>query len=108
MKSGFLSPIRYAVSYGRGGTPMAGFLDEAGGPMTEEEIFQLSLWLQEQGGYEEIELSRDPVSGDIGLGEKIYAAELHVCIDTLPDKPGGVKRGSTPEGYRINKCFDRD
>lgn len=79
MESGFLYPVMYAMSYGRRGTPMAGFLDEVGGPMNEEEIFLLTQWLQEQGGHEPVKLSGQAVTGDITLGAKIYSEECSDC-----------------------------
>ena len=43
-----------AVSYGRRGTAMGGFLDEVGGPMSEDEIDRLMQWLQKQAGVEPV------------------------------------------------------
>ena len=94
MRSGFLSPIRYAISYGRRGTPMAGFLDEIGGPMSEDEIFKLTRWLQEQGGFEEVHLTREPVSGDVGVGEKIYARECAECHGVNGEGAAGTALGN--------------
>jgi mono/diheme cytochrome c family protein/rhodanese-related sulfurtransferase len=68
-----------AVSYGRRGTAMGGFLDEVGGPMSEDEIDRLMQWLQKQAGVEPVELSSDPVTGDIALGKEIYIDECEGC-----------------------------
>ncbi len=45
MKTGFPHNIYLTVSYGRLGTPMAGFIDEVGGPMSKDEIIQLLYWM---------------------------------------------------------------
>ncbi len=94
MESGFLYPIMYAMSYGRRGTAMAGFLDEVGGPLTEEDIFVLTRWLQEQGGFEPVELSSEPISGDIALGKKIYVEECADCHGTDGEGDIGTALGN--------------
>ena len=68
-----------AVAYGRRGTPMAGFLDEVGGPLTMLEIRQLNIWLEEQIGVESVDLPMEAVAGDTGLGAEIYARECAEC-----------------------------
>ena len=58
---------------------MAGFLDEIGGPMSEEEIRRLTRWLNDQEG---VPVPRPelpaPVQGDTELGARIYD---HHCSD---------------------------
>jgi len=78
MSAGFDERLM-AVSYGRRGTAMGGFLDEVGGPMSEDEIERLMQWLQKQSGVEAVELPLDPIVGDIELGKEIYAEECAVC-----------------------------
>ena len=68
-----------AVSYGRRGTPMGGYLDEVGGPMSEDEISRLMKWLQKKSGVEAVDLPLEPVKGDVALGAEIYAEECAVC-----------------------------
>lgn len=68
-----------AVSYGRRGTAMGGFLDEVGGPMGEDEIAQLMEWLQRQSGVEAVVLPLEPILGDIELGKEIYAEVCAAC-----------------------------
>jgi mono/diheme cytochrome c family protein/rhodanese-related sulfurtransferase len=67
------------IAYGRRGTPMAGFLDEVGGPMSMLEIYQLNAWLEEQVGVESLDLPLDAVHGDTALGGEIYARECTAC-----------------------------
>ena len=50
LASGFPGEIRYAIGYGRRGTPMGAFSEEMGGPMNREEIHRLTRWLLEQPG----------------------------------------------------------
>jgi len=82
-KSLFESGIPHAVlrplSYGREGTPMAGYLDEVGGPLTLDETWNLTYWLFEQSGAERVRLSTKPVLGDIKRGEEVYLKECSVC-----------------------------
>jgi mono/diheme cytochrome c family protein/rhodanese-related sulfurtransferase/catechol 2,3-dioxygenase-like lactoylglutathione lyase family enzyme len=72
--------LRYTIQYGRSGTAMAGYLDRQGGPMEFIDIEILLQWLYETSEVEEpIELSREPVLGDLELGETIYANNCAVC-----------------------------
>jgi cytochrome c oxidase cbb3-type subunit 3 len=79
IRSGYPTHILYAVGYGRRGTPMGGYFEEIGGPMNREELYRLVRWLKEQVGVEPIELSLNPVIGDIALGEETYAENCAVC-----------------------------
>ena len=79
MASGFPSEIRYAIGYGRRGTPMGAFSEEMGGPMSREEIHRLTRWLREQSGAEPLYLPIEPVEGDIVLGEKTFALNCTKC-----------------------------
>lgn len=82
-KSLFESGVPHAVlrplSYGREGTPMAGYLDEVGGPLTLDETWNLTYWLFEQSGAERVRLSTNPVLGDAQAGEKVYQKECATC-----------------------------
>jgi len=78
MSAGFDERLM-AVSYGRRGTAMGGYLDEVGGPMSEDELSSLMQWLQKQSGVEAVELPLEPVVGDIALGKEIYADECAGC-----------------------------
>ncbi len=72
--------LRYTIQYGREGTAMAGYLKKQGGPMELIEIDLLLKWLLEESGVEEpIDLSREPVEGDIALGGEIYQRDCAAC-----------------------------
>ncbi len=72
--------IRYTIQYGRGESAMAGYYDQLGGPLTFLEIELLIKWLEEEAGIEKpVELSRDPVVGDVELGKKVYQTQCAVC-----------------------------
>ncbi|MFK7953133.1 MAG: c-type cytochrome [Ekhidna sp.] len=72
--------MRYTIQYGRAETAMAGYLDRQGGPMEYIEIELLLQWLYDTAGVEErIELSREPVLGDVALGATIYDENCAVC-----------------------------
>jgi cytochrome c oxidase cbb3-type subunit 3 len=80
MKTGFPHNIYLTVSYGRLGTPMAGFIDEVGGPMSKDEIIQMLYWIRQESGVgDHLDLYPDPVSGDVKLGAKLYARECAEC-----------------------------
>jgi cytochrome c oxidase cbb3-type subunit 3 len=79
MRSGYPTHLLYAVAYGRRGTPMGGYFEEIGGPMSRAELYRLLRWLNEQVGVEPIELSLDPVTGDSVTGKEIYADNCAVC-----------------------------
>lgn len=79
IRSGYPILIYNAVAYGRRGTAMGGFFEEIGGPMSRDDLYRLTHWLKEQVGVEPIDLSLDPVTGDIALGEELYAENCAVC-----------------------------
>jgi mono/diheme cytochrome c family protein/rhodanese-related sulfurtransferase len=59
---------------------MAGYLDAQGGPMEYIEIELVLQWLYENSGIvAPIEISREPVLGDVELGSEIYAQNCAVC-----------------------------
>ena len=72
--------LRYAIQYGRANTAMAGYYQEQGGPLEFIEVELLLKWLNESSGVEEpIELSRDPIKGDVELGSIIYSEKCAAC-----------------------------
>lgn len=72
--------MRYTVQFGREGTAMAGYLQDQGGPLEYIEIELLLKWLYESSGVEKpVELSRDPIAGDIELGASVYAERCTAC-----------------------------
>ncbi len=82
-KSLFESGVPHAIlrplSYGREGTPMAGYLDEVGGPLTLDETWDLTYWLFWQSGAERVKLTEEPVEGDIQRGEVVYQENCAIC-----------------------------
>ncbi|MCP4045638.1 MAG: c-type cytochrome [Gammaproteobacteria bacterium] len=88
MKTGFPHNIYLTVSYGRLGTPMAGFIDEVGGPMSKDEIVQLLYWIRQISGVtEQVDLDPEPVMGNVALGAKLYA---QVCAQCHGEEGEGV------------------
>lgn len=72
--------MRYTIQYGRANTAMAGYYEAQGGPLEYIEIELLLKWLDETAGIEKaVEISRDPVNGDIALGAEIYTASCASC-----------------------------
>jgi len=72
--------LRYTIHYGREGTAMAGYLDRQGGPLEYIEVELLMQWLYEMSEVDSaIELSREPVRGDVQIGKKLYDKNCAVC-----------------------------
>ena len=72
--------LREAIAYGRPGTPMGGYLDEIGGPMSLQDIRRLLLWLYAEGGSpERVPLDARPVRGDPVAGGRLYGETCAEC-----------------------------
>lgn len=82
-----LNFLASSIGFGRPGTPMAAYLDEMGGPLTMRQIFTLSVWLKQQAGHETIELSLEPVEGDLLSGQKLFGQK---CAECHGEKGEGV------------------
>jgi mono/diheme cytochrome c family protein/rhodanese-related sulfurtransferase len=78
-ESGVPHAILRPISYGREGTPMGGYLDEVGGPMSLEEVWDLTYWLFWESGAQRVKLSEAPVAGDVERGEKVFQANCVAC-----------------------------
>lgn len=78
-ESGVPHGILRPLSYGREGTAMGGYLDEVGGPMTLDEIWDLTYWLFWQSGVDRLKFSEDEIPGDIEQGQKIYRDNCVAC-----------------------------
>lgn len=79
LETGFPMTLRDAVGYGRPGTPMGGYLDEVGGPLTRGDIKLLVHWLATVEEVAPIPVTHDAVAGDIALGAKIYERDCASC-----------------------------
>jgi mono/diheme cytochrome c family protein/rhodanese-related sulfurtransferase len=86
-ESGVPHAILRPISYGREGTAMAGYLDEIGGPMSLEEVWDLTYWLFWESGAQRVKLSEAPVSGDVERGEKVFRAN---CVECHGEQGEGV------------------
>lgn len=74
--------IGMTTSYGRAGTPMGGYLDEIGGPMSQLEIRQMMLWLINEADAKPVRaLTQDErrVEGDVDRGSLIYTSHCASC-----------------------------
>lgn len=106
LESAWPRVLREAIAYGRPGTPMAGYLDEVGGPMTYTDIAYLSAWLREQSGAAPVELPHGPVAGDPQHGAAVYAENCAYCHGANGEGgDGGTELGNpamlamTPDGF---------
>lgn len=72
--------MRYTIQFGRSNTAMAGYLSTQGGPLEYIDIEILLKWLYEKAEVDEaIEISREPVYGDIAKGASIYSESCASC-----------------------------
>lgn len=94
LSTGLPQHMALATAYGRLGTPMGGFLDEVGGPMRMDEIYDLMLWLLKQEDVDLIQLHTDAVEGDINLGERIYQQECATCHGAEGEGAEGTALGN--------------
>ena len=78
-RSGFPNHIALTVAYGRRGTPMGGYSTEVGGPLDEKTLNRLVTWLKDRVGVEPDEQFPSVVTGDIAMGEEIFAEQCAVC-----------------------------
>ncbi len=72
--------MRYTIQFGRSNTAMAGYLSTQGGPLEYIDIEILLKWLYEKAEVDEaIDVSREPVYGDIAEGQAIYSQSCASC-----------------------------
>ncbi len=94
LESGYPWALVMATGYGRPGTPMAGFLDEVGGPLSRAQLGELTQWLVEQADVEPISVGREPIPGDIARGAEIYAGECARCHGAAGEGGTGTALGN--------------
>lgn len=71
-----------AIGYGRPGTPMGGYLNEVGGPLTRRDIIDMTLWLADVGKVAPLDDSHhgyDRVGGDTAKGATLYQQQCAAC-----------------------------
>ncbi|WP_062355895.1 c-type cytochrome [Pseudoxanthomonas mexicana] len=86
-----------AIGYGRQGTPMGGYLDEVGGPMTRQEIGDMLRWLRKTAAVEAIDMgnhSLDRTIGDATRGAAVYAQQCATCHGTKGEGGTGTALGN--------------
>ncbi|MEM1173962.1 MAG: c-type cytochrome [Pseudomonadota bacterium] len=97
-----------AISYGRPGTPMGPYLDEVGGPMSDVEIRELTMWLVQQAGHPPkppSDIGLVPIRGDAELGSKLYAEQCASCHGASGEGGEGTALGNptmlatTPDSF---------
>ncbi len=74
-----LNFLASSIGFGRPGTAMAPYLDEMGGPLSMRQIFTLSVWLKQQAGHPGIELSLEPIEGDLTSGQRLFVQKCAEC-----------------------------
>lgn len=74
-----LNFLASSIGFGRPGTAMAPYLDEMGGPLSMRQIFTLSVWLKQQAGHETIDLSLEPIEGDLESGQRLFVQKCAEC-----------------------------
>ncbi len=72
--------LSHTISYGRTGTAMAPYAKSQGGPLEEDDIEVLLLWLHESSGVKKpIELSAKPIRGNVTQGKALYKKHCASC-----------------------------
>jgi cytochrome c oxidase cbb3-type subunit III len=105
LASGFPRTIREAIAYGRPGTPMGGYLDEVGGPLSQQEIRELTLWLVKTEQVQPFAVTNDAIAGDAALGAQVYEKNCATCHGANGEGGTGtalgnpVMLGLTPDGF---------
>ncbi len=105
LETGFPMVLREAISYGRPGTPMGGYLDEVGGPMSRDEIRDLAYWLATAAEARPFPLSHAPVTGDVAEGAKLYRKNCASCHGAQGEGGTGTALGNaamlalTPDAF---------
>ena len=83
LESGMPVIIGEAIAYGRPGTPMGGYVDEVGGPMTRAQIVDMVRWLRREAGVQPLASERgaafDRVAGDVANGAVVYQRNCASC-----------------------------
>lgn len=77
--SGVPHEVLRPIQYGRDGTPMGGYLDEVGGPLTLDETWDLTYWLFWQADTKRVRITKDLVQGDAAHGAELYAENCTEC-----------------------------
>ncbi len=83
IESGFPMVMFEAIAYGRPGTPMGGYYEEIGGPLSRGEISRLTAWLRDASGVHveqwDYERGFERLGGDIARGAVLYAQHCAEC-----------------------------
>lgn len=74
-----LNFLASSIGFGRPNTAMAPYLADSGGPMSMKDIFTLAIWLKYKSGHETIELSMEPIEGDLKTGARLFAQKCAEC-----------------------------
>ena len=85
LRTAFPWVLRESIAYGRPGTPMGGYLDEIGGPMSMAEVRRMVMWLREQGGSPEpIRVGSERVgvrrAGVVVVGDGVHVRRNGVIV----------------------------
>ncbi len=74
-----LNFLASSIGFGRPNTAMAPYLADSGGPMSMKDIFTLAIWLKYKAGHETVELSMDPIEGDLKTGSQLFKQKCAEC-----------------------------
>ena len=75
--------LHHTVAYGRSGTAMAPYAKDQGGPLDGDDIELYLQWLHELSGVKKpIEMSLEPIAGNVLVGKALYAKHCATCHGT--------------------------
>ena len=89
--------LREAIAYGRQGTPMGGYIDEVGGPMTRQDIGDMILWLRKIAAVEPVDTGRrsfERVAGDVPKGAAVFQQHCATCHGVKGEGGTGTALGN--------------
>lgn len=78
-RSGVPHEVLRPIQYGRDGTPMGGYLDEVGGPLTLDETWNLTYWLFWEADVDRVRITKNLVAGDVDRGAALYRENCATC-----------------------------
>ncbi|MFY2763168.1 c-type cytochrome [Arenimonas sp. MALMAid1274] len=105
LESGFPMIIAEAIAYGRPGTPMGAYYQEVGGPLSRDDIRQLTTWLSVVENVAPLHVHETAITGDAALGGKLYAENCASCHGAKGEGVTGTALGNatmlalTPDGF---------
>lgn len=79
LSTGYPEFLFNTIGWGRTDSPMEGYHQEMGGPLSDDDVLLLTRWLAQVENTEVLDLSEEVIQGDTKLGAKIYKEQCAEC-----------------------------